>query len=321
MKRIYLLLVTAIFIGFADKAFAQEEGVSSIIPGSASRKQATGVSPYYFGPNAFPIPDMLINVSPDLRIELAGDYYHHHRGGYTADIFLKANIPLWTRRANLSLWMPVMEWYHNTRHNMETSLVDPKHYDSAREGTLSGDVYVSIDLQLFLEGKYRPSWTLRAALKTASGGDYDERRYYDCPGYFFDTYFGKQFLLSRAHNILLNVGAGGGFMCWQTAVARQNDAIQYGVMAGIQIGKVKISEEFAGYSGWENHACNNGELAHDCPMSLKTQVSYFIKNWEVTAIFQQGLRDYPYSQFRLGAAWHFDYLSKRTDNKKKAKPE
>ena len=54
---------------------------------------------------------------------------------------------------------------------------------------MSGDVYLSIDMQLFEERRIVPSWTLRAALKTASGGGYEIDRYYDCPGYFFDTYF------------------------------------------------------------------------------------------------------------------------------------
>lgn len=63
---------------------------------------------------------------------------------------------------------------------------------------MSGDVYLSIDMQLFEERRIVPSWTLRAALKTASGGGYEIDRYYDCPGYFFDTYFGKTFQIASA---------------------------------------------------------------------------------------------------------------------------
>lgn len=88
---------------------------------------------------------------------------------YTTDIFLKTHIPLWMHRANLSLWWPVIEWYDDTKN----------------KGKMSGDVYLSIDMQLFEERRIVPSWTLRAALKTASGGGYEIDRYYDCPGYFF----------------------------------------------------------------------------------------------------------------------------------------
>lgn len=63
---------------------------------------------------------------------------------------------------------------------------------------MSGDVYLSIDMQLFEERRIVPSWTLRAALKTASGGGCEIDRYYDCPGYFFDTYFGKTFQIASA---------------------------------------------------------------------------------------------------------------------------
>lgn len=78
-----------------------------------SRSRPTFVSPYYFGPNAFPIPDVLTKTSDKLKIELAGDYYCGKN--YTTDIFLKTHIPLWTHRANLSLWWPVIEWYDDTK--------------------------------------------------------------------------------------------------------------------------------------------------------------------------------------------------------------
>ena len=50
-----------------------------------SRSRPTFVSPYYFGPNAFPIPDVLTKTSDKLKIELAGDYYWGKN--YTTDIF------------------------------------------------------------------------------------------------------------------------------------------------------------------------------------------------------------------------------------------
>ena len=67
------------------------------------------VSPYYFGPNAFPVPDMLDGtVQPDLRIELDGNHYFGTRGDHTTDLTLKVNIPLFTDRVNLSAWMPLL---------------------------------------------------------------------------------------------------------------------------------------------------------------------------------------------------------------------
>ena len=79
------------------------------------------ISPYYFGPNAFAVPEMLDGrVQKELRVELAGDYFPGFRGDHTGDISLKVNIPLWTDRVNLSVWMPVMEWFRNSDENIAT---------------------------------------------------------------------------------------------------------------------------------------------------------------------------------------------------------
>ncbi|MEI3498690.1 MAG: hypothetical protein V8Q80_09330 [Barnesiella intestinihominis] len=172
---------------------------------------------------------------------------------------------------------------------------------------MSGDVYLSVDMQLFEERRIVPSWTLRAALKTASGGGYEIDRYYDCPGYFFDTYFGKTFQIASA---VIQIFSGGGFLCWQTDNGRQNDAVQYGVLVGLRLGNFSISETFGGYSGWESNSKKYGHLAHDCPMSLKTKLSYAISNWEIGAMLQHGLSDYPYTQLRIGISYSIDILNR-----------
>lgn len=249
------------------------------------------VSPYYFGPNAFPIPDVLFETSDKLTATLAGDYFKG-KNDNTWDIMLKTTIPLWTHRANLSLWWPVMEWYKIGS--------DKEH--------MSGDVYVSIDLQLLEDKGKRPSWTLRAALKTASGGGYDIGRYYDCPGYFFDSYFGKTF---KFGNVGLQVCAGGGFLCWQTDNGRQNDAVQYGLMVGLKAGKFNLKETFGGYSGWQSNSKEYGHLVHDRPMSLKTYLSYTFKTFEFYTMVQHGLIDYPYTQVQLGCTVNVDILHKK----------
>ncbi len=266
------------------------QGVYALdLPETTPMSKPTFVSPYYFGPNAFPIPDILVRTGGQLKIELAGDYFYGKKS-HTSDVFLKADIPLWTSRANLSLWWPAIEWYDN----------------STNRGHMSGDVYLSINMQLLEESVRRPSWTLRAAIKTASGGGYEIARYYDCPGYFFDTYFGKIFRLGSAG---IQICGGGGFLCWQTANGRQNDAIQYGLLVGLHLAKFSVSESFGGYCGWESSACNDGHLAHDRPMSLKTRIAYNIdSHWQINAMVQHGLMDYPYTQIHLGIAYSIDIL-------------
>ena len=50
----------------------------------------TGIAPLYFGPNAFPIPDMLDGrTATMLRAELAADGYLGREKDWTADIFAR----------------------------------------------------------------------------------------------------------------------------------------------------------------------------------------------------------------------------------------
>lgn len=278
--------------------------------------EVTRISPYYFGPNAFPVPDMLDGrVSGDLRIELAGDYFHGKRGDHTEDAVLKVNIPLWTRRANLTVWMPVMEWYRNSDENISVCRIEDEHKEKAHKGSLSGDVFISTDMWLIQEKEgrpFRPDWTIRAAVKTASGGKYYHARYYDSPGYFFDTSLAKSFTLGHGTwNHRLRIVASTGFLCWQTDNGRQDDAVQYGVMLKWENRHFSLAQSLSGYNGWEHNASNGGSLAHDCPMVLKTNISYRIKAWEIVAAYQYGLRDYPYQQFRVGIAYNWDILKGR----------
>lgn len=160
------------------------------------------------------------------------------------------------------------------------------------------------------EKKFCPGLTLRAALKTASGGGYDVARYYDSAGYFFDTAVSKRFRLFHP-DIYLQAALSGGFLCWQTGTGRQNDAVMCGFLLGFEWKGLRIRETIGGYAGWESSSCVDKELAHDRPLSLKTDVRYSIKNWELIFRYQHGLADYPYNQFQLGLGYHIDILKKR----------
>ncbi len=312
MKRILMFLGTL---------FAIVDMMAQYSDGQIPLNTATYVSTYYFGPNAFAVPEMLDGrVQHDLRVELCGDYFKGYRGDHTADAHLRLNVPLWTDRANLSLWMPVMEWYRNSDENMQTSRIKPELWDDARKGHLCGDVYVSVDMQLLREGWFRgkmksavPDWVLRAALRTASGEQFSLGRYYDGPGYFFDTSVAKSFTVGHnAHwNHRLRMALSSGFLCWQTTQGRQNDAVQYGIMAKWENRFFSLSESLAGYSGWEHTCRNGGKEAHDRPTVLRTDFAYHIRNFDVVAAYQYGLRDYPYHLFRLGLAYRIDILKKK----------
>jgi hypothetical protein len=276
-----------------------------------SQRTVTQISPYYFGPNAFAVPEMLDGrVQSVLRAELATDYFKGFRGDRTIDAAVKINIPLWTDRINLSAWMPVMEWYHNTDESLAASRVQPENIDDARSGHLTGDVYVSTDIQILRESGLRPDVTARVALKTASGFESFNARYYDSPGYFFDLTVGKSLPIgeSQKWEHRLRLALTTGFLCWQTDLARQNDATQWGVLLKWENTFFSLSGSIAGYGGWE-HNNENGELAHDQPAVLRTDLACHFGQFDVVAVYQYGLRDYPYHLIRAGVAYKFDILS------------
>lgn len=293
------------------KVFARAAMVSmllTILPsplttGLLRAAEPTKVSPYYFGPNAFPIPEIMDRTQSRLVVEVDGNYFSGTRGDHTTDITLKTIIPLFTSRANLSIWLPVTEWYRHSDRYLADCGIEPPYDEKAWRGALTGDVYVTTDIQILEEKRLVPDLTIRAALKTASGGQSGEARYYDCPGYFFDMAVGKTFTLSSAMDLRLRAAASAGFLCWQTAKDRQNDAVMYGVKLGLSLRRVSLSATFAGYSGWEHLATTPAELARDHPMSLRTRLQWELRSrWQLFAQYEHGFADYPYRHVGIGVA-------------------
>lgn len=283
--RIYVCLVMGVF---ALSMFGQTD-------------YPTYMSTDYFGPNAQPIPDMLDGtISKDLRIEIAGDYYVGFRGDHTKNIFARVYIPLYNDRINLSLWMPVIEWYTNTEESIS------KAYPKAKVPTSGygfGDVYITTDIHLLKQKKICPDVALRAGIRTASGSGIYTARYFDSPGYFFDASFAKSIFFKRNFFQELRFVGSGGFYCWQTNNFRQNDATMYGAQIKLRTRYFSFSETWSGYSGWEYYG--------DCPESLKTNVTFHIRAWEPFLAYQYGLHDYPYHQFRVGVAYQINILKRK----------
>ena len=254
--------------------------------------EKTMVAPRWFGPNAFPVPEITDGrVKSKPCFELAGDYYRGHlTDGQddTYDLFLRAYIPLFSDRVNLSLWMPVVERWSFDRSVWEARriLSDP----DLDPGYGSGDVYVGLDIQLLTETVRRPAVMVRSVLKTASANCFGYARDYDSPGYFFDATVGKGWGPFR-------LSATTGFLCWQTGTGRQNDAVQYGLGAFYDGEVVNLSAQWGGYIGWER--CG------DAPMTVRARIGFDLGRLEPFLQAQQGLHDYPFTQVRLGCAWHF----------------
>lgn len=250
----------------------------------------TGIAPAYFGPNALPIIDMLDGrTSSVLRVELAGEgYIGYKEKNRTADLFARVCVPLFTRWANLTVWMPVFGWYDQ--------------YDGTGKG--AGDTYVSADIQILHnewfkspKAKYIPQMTVRTGIKSASGEQFERRRHFDCPGYFFDLAIGQSIPIQ---SVELRFAGTAGFLCWQTDNARQNDAVMYGLQAQLKHEYFSVQATWGGYVGWEKHG--------DAPMSIKARAAGHIKGFEPYVQYQYGIKDYPFHQIRLGLVYNINIL-------------
>ena len=297
MKRIVTTLVLLLTLGplqAQTPLVRADRGVPSL------------VAPYYFGPNAFPVPEMADTAAfGKWGFERAAEGFVGFEGDRTADPFARLRLPLWSDRVSLSLWMPVVEFYRSTEERLATCRVQEEWHEKALGGHLGGDLYVSTDMLLLREGAVRPSLIVRAALKTASGGRYECARYYDSPGYFFDATVGKTFSLNQQpatdHQLptTLTLAASTGFLCWQTNNGRQNDAVMYGAQVRLRVGRWSLEETLAGYSGWEH--------AGDCPMTLRSRIALHFNRLEPYIMYLYGLHDYPFHQLRLGVAYTLPY--------------
>lgn len=262
------------------------------------------IAPAYFGPNAFPVPDMLDGrTSSKLKLELYGDCFlgtttSNVADDITGDIFAKLTIPLFTPKANLTVWMPIFEYYYTSA---EVNALRRLPHTGDLQGLDSGDVYVSADVRILSQERHYIDMAARAVLKTASANKFAEGRCYDAPGYFFDVALGHSFNLVGG-NHYLRLAASGGFLCWQTDNGRQNDAVMYGAMLAYRLKRFSIDATLGGYIGWERDG--------DSPMTVKTNLSYHIDNLTLRLGYQVGLNDWPYHQIRIGATYAFDILSK-----------
>ncbi len=282
---LFLILFSCFLIPYSVKA---EVPISK-----PDLSQPTGIAPAFFGPNALPIIDMSDGLTDNhLRLELAADGYIGFQNNNTVDIFARVRAPLFTRWANLSVWMPVYGWY--------------KQYDGTGSG--AGDVYISTDVQVLHNewfhspnAKYIPQMTVRLGMKTASGEQFERRRHYDCPAYFFDLAMGQSIPLKA---LTLRFAGSVGFLCWQTDNGRQNDAVMYGLQAQLRHEFFSLQATWGGYVGWERYG--------DAPMSIKARAAGHVKGFEPYVQYQYGIKDYPFHQIRVGLVYNLDILGRAT---------
>lgn len=252
------------------------------------------ISPLYFGPNAMPVPEMPGDMSISrLHAELSFDFCKGFYGDVTETILAELNLPLFSERVSLSLWMPVVEFYANTTESLAW-----QHSEKLKiHGYEIGTVYIATNIHLLKQARVRPDIVVRAAVITASGDSEEYARYYDAPGYFFDATIAKSVEIGHGFFKSLQFAINGGFLCWQTGKSSQNDAYMYGIRIGLNTRLADVSTVWQGYTGWQR----NG----DRPMVFRVETVFRVGRFRPSAAFEQGIRDYPFDRFRVGLGYVF----------------
>ncbi len=245
-------------------------------------------SPRYFGPNAFPIPELRSGyIETRWEVEVRGEY-HECEGDRTKDIYARAFIPIAKGCAGLEVSYILYEYYNTTQ-----AIVDERHAAGRYwKNGAHGDVIVSSFYKLLKSDKWADI-TVEAALKTASGNRVVDARFTDAASYWFDINIGRDIYKNADRTSFIRLQGLVGFYCWMTndIVHRQNDALTYSV--GISGGhkNLTVQADMAGINGYED----NG----DRPLLLRTKLNYEYKKNILSLRYKHGINDYLYDTFSL----------------------
>ncbi|MBN2237463.1 MAG: hypothetical protein JW729_07875 [Bacteroidales bacterium] len=255
------------------------------------------MSPAFFGPNAFPIPEIQNGkLSEQLSFETALEL-HLNTHEQTENIYTKLSIPLIKNKVALFLNLVPMEHY-----SYDTLIRDQRfsrNYEG--KGFASGDLYIGTQIQLIENHAKWPDLLLGINLRTASGNDFESARFADSPGYFFDLSAGKSILFNEEGFIKsIRWYAVLGFYVWQTNFSdhMQDDALLYG--AGLQFNTKHSSwaNELGGFYGY----LGNGDRPTVFRSRFKTRLT---EKLQISSQFEHGLVDYNFRSFRISLIYIF----------------
>jgi hypothetical protein len=89
-------------------------------------------------------------------------------------------------------------------------------------------------------------------VKSTTGKGLDALRFTNAPGYVFDLLAGKDLLASRS--VAVRAVAKVGFLAWQVAHGRQDDAVNFGATLRASLASgISLAGEVRGYSGWREN--------------------------------------------------------------------
>lgn len=277
-KQIKTVLFTVVF------------AIIPIVPTKAKVIAEPPMEPAYYGPNALLVPDMIDGTADKcIKVEAGYDYIAGYAGDVTHNINLYTDIPLYTDRVHLRLFVPpVTEFWHHSNNSLA-------HYnltEDSRQGNVGGDIYVATDIHVLKEEYHRINVVATAMIKSASGDDSGHLRYFDVPAYHFYGTISKTLHFDNRIISGLNAAAMIGFSCWQIDKHRQNDAVLYGLQLSAHGDHYNLSVNARGIHG----RLHTG----DAPAVIKTRLDLKFSNWSPYVAYQHGLNDYPFNFYSVG---------------------
>lgn len=278
--------------------------LSLIISHQIVTAQEVKYSSAWFGPNALPVPEFTDATIPAKTIfQLMGDYYFGF-GDKTKNGYLKVEIPLLPERVSLKVWGTAFEHFETTE------AVRQKRNASARTGSEFGDIYVQTRMLICTEKEIRPSIILNTTLRTASPKTYLTRRYFDTPGYYFDTEIGKSFQTGGAWISEIRTVVNGGFLCWETTKSIQDEGPLYGGKIIVGNPNWNLENTISGYWGWM-HTNKASPDYGDAAAVWASKIIIHSNKLSYFAQYQYGIRDFPFHQIRVGVSFQVERLTPR----------
>lgn len=268
--------------------------------------QSVKYSSLWFGPNANPVPEFSdARIPSKTTLSLMGDYYFGY-GDETKNAVYKIEIPLLPERVSFKIWNTALESYQVTD---AVSLA--RGMNGNTTGKAAGDFYVQTRISLWKETRKMPDIVLNSTLKSASGTNFKERRYFDTPGYYFDVEAGKSLLTNGKFINEIRAVANLGFLCWETSGSLQDDAPMYGAKLILGNHKWKLDNTLSGYWGWIHTNKNISPAGDygDAPLVYATKFTFKGNTIDYFAQYQYGIKDFPYQQLRVGISFQIEKLT------------
>jgi hypothetical protein len=255
-------------------------------------------APAWFGPNANPVPAFnAAQIPAKTQLNVMGDFYFGH-GDNTASTRIEIEVPLISEAVSIKLWNTPFEYFNVT----PAMAANRKMADLT--GYATGDYYFQTRIKILNEQKNKFDLVGNATMKTASGNQFENRRYFNTAGYYFDLELGKSFQ-KKSDGTHIRIAANLGFMSWITSVHTQDDALLYGIQFIFGGKKWESQTSFSGYWGWMHTHPKYGPEFGDAPMIASTQIRFKQKK---TAYFWQ-YQDFPFHQIRFGISFSLAKLT------------